>query len=49
MINYVRLIALAAIWGGSFLFMRIAGPILGSAWLVFGRVGIGAIFLLCVM
>jgi len=49
MANYIRLIGLAAIWGGSFLFMRIAAPILGSAWLVFGRVGVAAVFLFFVM
>jgi drug/metabolite transporter (DMT)-like permease len=32
-----RLLALAAIWGGSYLFMRIAVPYVGPAWLVEGR------------
>lgn len=42
----VRLLILAAIWGGSFLFMRIGAPVLGPAWLVQCRVGIAALFLL---
>lgn len=41
-----RLLVLSALWGGSFLFMRIAVPVYGPAWLVFGRVGFGALFLL---
>lgn len=44
--SFIRLVALSAIWGGSFLFMRVAAPVFGPAWLVFGRVGIGALFLL---
>ncbi len=35
--DLVRLVALAAIWGGSYLFMRIAVPHVGAAWLVEGR------------
>jgi len=42
----VRLLILAAIWGGSFLFMRIGAPVLGPAWLIQFRVGIAALFLL---
>lgn len=43
--NLFRLVLLAAIWGASFLFMRIAAPVLGAAWLVFFRVGLAALFL----
>ena len=43
------LISLAAIWGASFLFMRIGAPSLGGAWLIEGRVGFGAVFLFLVM
>ena len=43
--NMLRLVALAAIWGGSFLFMRIAAPVLGPAVLIEYRVGIAAVFL----
>jgi len=49
MADWLRLLFLAAIWGGSFLFMQIAAPVLGSGWLVFGRVGIGALFLWAVV
>lgn len=36
---------LAAIWGASFLFMRIGAPSLGGIWLIEGRVGFAALFL----
>ncbi|MFN7472810.1 MAG: DMT family transporter [Roseiflexaceae bacterium] len=41
-----RLLLLAGLWGGSFLFMRIAAPVIGPAWVAFGRSGIAAILLL---
>ena len=40
-----RLILLGAIWGGSFLFMRVASPELGAAWTVAIRVFLAAIVL----
>jgi len=40
--DYARLLALAAIWGGSFLFMRVAAPALGPVWTAEGRMAIGA-------
>jgi drug/metabolite transporter (DMT)-like permease len=41
-----RLISLAAIWGASFLFMRILAPVLGALWTAEVRVGIaGAVML----
>lgn len=43
--SIVRLLSLAAIWGASFLFMRIAVPELGPAWLMFVRVLSAAVFL----
>ena len=43
--NFVRLVILAAIWGSSFLFMRIAAPILGPAVLIEYRVAFAALFL----
>lgn len=46
--NLIRLLVLAAIWGGSFLFMRIAVPALGPALLIAYRVGCAALFLLLV-
>ena len=42
----VDLLVLAAVWGASFLFMRIAAPEFGSVVLVQLRVTIGALFLL---
>ena len=45
--DIIRLLSLAAIWGGSFLLMRIASPVLGSAYLAEGRVLLSAIFLYC--
>jgi drug/metabolite transporter (DMT)-like permease len=43
--NLLRLILLAAIWGRSFLFMRISAPVLGPAVLIEYRVGMAALFL----
>ncbi|KQQ33490.1 hypothetical protein ASF61_10445 [Duganella sp. Leaf126] len=43
--NLLRLIFLAAIWGGSFLFMRIAAPVLGAPVLIEYRVLCAALFL----
>ncbi len=43
--NLLRLVALGAIWGGSFLFMRVSVPALGPLPLIFLRVGVGAAFL----
>jgi drug/metabolite transporter (DMT)-like permease len=46
--NLLRLVTLAAIWGGSFLFMRISAPVLGPAVLIEFRVLLAAVFLLLV-
>lgn len=46
--DFLRLITLAAIWGGSFLFMRIAANPLGPAVLIEARVGLAAITLLVI-
>ena len=43
--NLLKLVVLAAIWGGSFLFMRIAAPVLGPAVLIEYRVTFAALFL----
>ena len=43
--NLLRLFLLAAIWGGSFLFMRIAAPVLGAAVLIEYRVLFASLFL----
>ena len=43
--SLIRLFTLAAIWGGSFLFMRIGAPVFGTGLLAELRVGIAALFL----
>jgi len=43
---YPALFLLAALWGGSFLFMRVAAPVLGSVWLIALRVMIAGLVLL---
>ena len=45
-VHFLQLLLLAAIWGASFLFMRIAVPALGPVWLIEGRIGLAALFLL---
>ena len=44
--DYARLVALAAIWGASFIFMRVAAPSLGPAWTAELRVLLGGLALL---
>lgn len=44
-VNLFQLLLLAAIWGASFLFMRIAVPVLGPAWLIEARVALAALLL----
>jgi drug/metabolite transporter (DMT)-like permease len=46
--SFSRLLLLSAIWGGSFLFMRIGVPVLGPALLIFFRVGLASVFLLSI-
>lgn len=46
--SFVKLISLAAIWGGSFLFMRVSAHVLGPVLLISLRVLLGALFLLAV-
>ena len=46
--SFLRLLSLAAIWGGSFLFMRIGAPVLGPALMIEYRVAFAALFLLLV-
>ena len=47
--DLVDLFVLGAIWGASFLFMRIAAPEFGAIPLITARVGIGALFLVGVL
>ena len=44
--DLLTLLILAAVWGGSFLFMRVAGPVLGPFVTVELRVGIASVALL---
>ncbi|MGL6316607.1 DMT family transporter [Vibrio sp. WXL103] len=44
--SFLRLVLLAAIWGGSFLFTRIAANTFGPAFLIEFRVGFGLLFLI---
>ena len=46
--SFIRLLLLAAIWGGSFLFFRIAAPVFEPAQLIVVRVGLAAAFLYAV-
>ncbi|GGD50928.1 hypothetical protein GCM10010985_00810 [Caballeronia grimmiae] len=48
-VNLAQLLLLAALWGGSFLFIRVGVTDLGVAPLMALRVGIGALFLLIVL
>ncbi|QZA76770.1 DMT family transporter [Deefgea tanakiae] len=43
--NACRLTLLAAIWGASFLFLRLAVPSLGPIWTISARIGLAALFL----
>lgn len=47
--DYLDLILLGAIWGASFLFMRVAVPQFGPIPLIAVRVGVGAAFLIAVI
>jgi drug/metabolite transporter (DMT)-like permease len=47
--DLVDLLVLGAIWGASFLFMRVAAPEFGAIPLIAARVGIAAIFLMLVL
>ncbi|XQQ05222.1 MAG: DMT family transporter [Leptolyngbya sp. IPPAS B-1204] len=44
--DIAELLLLAALWGGSFLFMRIAAPVLGPVWLIEFRVLLAGLVLL---
>jgi drug/metabolite transporter (DMT)-like permease len=48
-IDFVRLTTLAAIWGASFLFMRILAPVLGALWTTQIRVTLAGIAMLLFM
>jgi drug/metabolite transporter (DMT)-like permease len=44
--DYGRLVALAALWGAAFIFMRVAAPVLGPVWTPELRVLLGGLALL---
>ena len=44
--DYARLVLLAALWGGAFVFLRIAAPVLGPVWTAECRVLLGGLALL---
>jgi len=44
--DYARLVALAAIWGAAFIFLRVAAPVLGPVWTAELRVLLGGLALL---
>ncbi len=46
--SLIRLLLLAAIWGASFMFLRIAAPVLGPMLLIEWRVGLAALFLFAI-
>ena len=46
--SFLQLLFLAALWGGSFLFMRMAAPVIGPAILIEFRLLFAALFLLVV-
>ncbi|MBL8445604.1 MAG: DMT family transporter [Zoogloeaceae bacterium] len=47
--DVVELVVLAALWGASFIFMRVAVPEFGPVALIAVRVGIAAVFLLIIL
>ena len=47
--DLIRLLVLAAIWGASFLFMRIVAPVLGALWTAEIRVAIAGLAMLAFM
>jgi len=47
--DFIRLIILAAIWGASFLFMRIIAPVLGALWTAEVRVALAGVAMLAFM
>lgn len=49
LLDIAELLLLAALWGGSFLFMRIAAPVLGPVWLIEIRVLLAGLALLPIL
>lgn len=49
LVDILRLLSLAAIWGASFLFMRIIAPVIGTIPTAFFRVSIAFVGLLVIL
>ncbi|MDX1417485.1 MAG: EamA family transporter, partial [Candidatus Promineifilaceae bacterium] len=49
LLNLLELLILSAIWGASFLFLRIAAPVMGPIWLIAFRVLVAGLVLLPVL
>jgi drug/metabolite transporter (DMT)-like permease len=47
-LDIFELLLLSALWGGSFLFLRIAAPVLGPVWLIEARVLLAGLVLLLI-
>lgn len=47
--HFVQLVLLSALWGASFLFIRIASPVLGPNVMAALRIGLGALTLVAIM
>ncbi len=47
--DVTKLFLLATLWGGSFLFMRMAAPVLGPVWLIEMRVLLAGLALLSLL
>jgi drug/metabolite transporter (DMT)-like permease len=46
--DLARLLALAALWGGSFAFIRVAVPVVGPLWLAESRVALASVVLIAI-
>jgi drug/metabolite transporter (DMT)-like permease len=44
--DLARLLTLGALWGGSFVFIRVAAPVIGPLWLAESRVALASVILL---
>ena len=47
--HFAQLVALSALWGASFLFLRVASPVLGPNVLAVGRIGLATVTLALIM
>ena len=47
--HFLQLVLLSALWGASFLFIRIASPVLGPNVMAALRIGLATLTLICIM